>query len=448
MSSNTIKKATFLQLAFMIYGAACAGAFGLEDMISTAGPGIAIITLMIMPFIFSVPVSFAVAELTTMLPVEGGQYRWSRMAFGDFWGFQAGWWAWMSGVVTNSLFAVLFTDYLKNWIPQVESGVPHWLTCLALIWVLHYLNLRGINVVGNSAILLSVILLAPFVIMLVLGVAQWQHNPFAPMFAPDKNFLTGFGSALVLAIWLYSGYDKLSAAAEEVENPQRAFPPALLFAATLAMLSYVLPTVAGLAALGNWQDWASAYFATAATQIGGAWLGHFMTFGALCSNALLLNVTMLAASRYPFALAQDGFLPKRLTRIHPQFGTPTLSLLFGSLTYSLLALFDFTQLIIIYSWFQMASNLLLYANVWAMRRTHADMPRPFKIPFGKPGLLLAMIPTYLIALVAMGSTVWSDGEFDAKQFLIAAAALLSGPVVYFGVRELKKKIRAEKKPAR
>ncbi len=436
--SSRVKKATFLQLAFMIYGAACAGAFGLEDMISTVGPGIAIITLMIMPFIFSVPVSFAVAELTTMLPVEGGQYRWSRMAFGDFWGFQAGWWSWMSGVVTNSLFAVLFTDYLKNWIPQVESGLPHWLACLALIWGLHYLNLRGIDVVGRSAILLSIILLMPFVIMIVLGIAQWQHNPFAPMFAPGKNLLTGFGSALVLAIWLYSGYDKLSAAAEEVENPQRVFPPALLFAATLAMLSYVLPTVAGLAALGNWQEWKVPYFSTAAALMGGAWLGHFMTFGALCSNALLLNVTMLAASRYPFTLAQDGFLPKRLTRIHAQFGTPTLALLFGSITYSLLALFDFTQLLIIYSWFQMSSNLLLYANVWAMRRTHASLPRPFKIPFGKPGLLLAMIPTYLIALVAMGSTVWSEGVFDTKQFLIASAALLSGPVVFFGVKGIKR----------
>lgn len=428
-TSLHVKKATLAQLTFMIYGAACAGAFGLEDMISSAGPGIALITLIIMPFIFSVPVSFAVAELTTMLPVEGGQYRWSRMAFGDFWGFQASWWAWMSGVVTNSLFAVLFTNYLQNWFPEL-TGMKHWLVCLGLIWILHYLNLRGIDVVGKSAIMLSIILLAPFAIMLVLGVSQWQHSPVEPIVAPGKNLITGFGSALVLAIWLYSGYDKLSAAAEEVENPQRVFPPALLFAASLAMLSYVLPTVAGLAALGNWREWAGTYFSTAAAIIGGAWLGHFMTFGALCSNALLLNVTMLATSRYPLTLAQDGFLPKFLARQHPVFGTPTLTLLFGSVTYSLLSLFDFTQLIIIYSWFQMSSTLLLYANVWAMRRSHSTMTRPFKIPFGKPGLFLAMIPTYLIALIAMGSTVWEEGVFDEKQLLIGGLALASGPAVY------------------
>ncbi len=459
-STRPIKKATFLQLAFMIYGAVCAGAFGLEDMISSAGPGVAILTLLIVPFLFSVPVSFAVGELTTMLPVEGGQYRWARQAFGDFWGFQAGWWAWMTGVVTNGIFAVLFANYVEYWLPAIRDyhlaallqnwPLPavlqnllakvsvHWLICLSLIWFMHVLNLRGIQVVGNTAILLSLILLVPFAIMIVLGVASWQHNPFSPFYAPEKNFVSGFGSALVIAIWLYSGYDKLSAAAEEVENPQRVFPPALFFAVTLAMLSYVLPTVAGLAALGNWQEWAGAYFSPAATQIGGAWLGHAMTFGALCSNALLLNVTMLAASRYPLTLAEDGFLPRFLSKLHPKYGTPAQSLFWGSITYSVLALFDFTQLTIIYSWFLMSSYILLYANVWMMRRTHAEMPRPFKIPFGKPGLLLAMLPTCVIALVAMGSTVFEEGEFSRRQFIIGALSLLSGPVVYGAVRWLKK----------
>ncbi|MDZ7306518.1 MAG: APC family permease, partial [candidate division KSB1 bacterium] len=214
-----IKKATFLQLAFMIYGAVCAGAFGVENMIPAAGPGMALLTLVLMPFLFSLPASFAVSELTTMLPLEGGQYRWSRLAFGDFWGFQAGWWAWMTGIVTNGLFAVLFANYLQTWFPGM-TGLHHWLVCLTLIWCMHLLNLRGIRVVGNTAIVLSAVLLLPFVLLLVFGVMQWQHNPFTPLVAPGKSLAGGFSSSVVLAIWLYSGYDKLSAAAEvEINQP-------------------------------------------------------------------------------------------------------------------------------------------------------------------------------------------------------------------------------------
>jgi amino acid transporter len=147
---------------------------------------------------------------------------------------------------------------------------------------------------------------------------------------------------------------------------------------------------------------------------------------------------MLAASRYPLTLAEDGFLPRFLIKIHPQFGTPSQALFWGSITYSVLALFDFTQLTIIYSWFQMSSYILLYANVWKMRHTHAKLPRPFKIPFGQAGLFLAMLPTCLMALVAMGSSVFEEGEFSRRQFMIGTLTLLSGPAVYGLVMKLKR----------
>ena len=436
-TSSHIKKASFLQLAFMIYGAVCAGAFGLEDMVSTVGPGAALLTLVLMPFLFSVPISFALGELTSTFPVEGGSYRWARMAFGDFLGFQAGWWAWMTGVVNCSLFAVLFTDYLKYWFPEL-GALQHWLVAVSLIWFLTYLNMRGIDVVGNTAILLSITLLIPFVILLVIGIFNWQHNPLSPFVAPGKTVVGGIGSGMALAIWLYSGYEKLSAATEEIENPQRNFPPALFLATIATMLSYVLPTIAGLAAQGNWEKWAVPYFPTLAAAMGGPWLGHAMNFGALCSNALLLNVTMMSTSRMPFAMAEDRFLPRFLTRHHPRFGTPAQSIFWGSVTYTLLAFFDFVQLTIIYSWFLMASYILLYVNVWKMRRTHAETPRPFKMPFGNAGSIISILITCALAALGIAGTVYEDGHFVFKQALIGGLALASGPAVYAIIRLIRK----------
>jgi amino acid transporter len=429
-------KVGYLQLTFLIYGAVCGGAFGLEKMIGGTGPGLSILVLALMPFLFSVPLSLAVSELTTTFPVEGGNYRWSRMAFGDFWGFQAGWWAWASGLVTSASFAALFADYMKTWRPDMGAA-EHWLICLVLIWVVHYLNVKGIDVVGNSAIIMSVLLLLPFVVLIVLGFAHWNFNPVKPFIAPGKG-LADFGVAVYTSIWLYSGYEKLSSAAEEVENPQKIFPPALLSAATLAMLSYVLPTLCALAFLGNWQDWTDSYFSTVASLMGGAWLGQAMAVAGLLSNALLLNVTMLSASRSLYTMSEDRLMPPFLSHVSKRYDTPTWALLAGSVILSVLSLFSFDQLLIIYLWFQMAANMLIYVNVWAMRRTHADAERPYKVPGGTLGLALLAAPTFVLALFGLVSSVFPSWQFDLKQFIIAAVAMLSGVVLYLVAADTRK----------
>src|SRR5216684_1497178 len=86
-----ISLAPFVALLF----AYCAGGpFSLESMISTSGPGLGLTFLVVVPLLFAVPIALATAEMTTLMPVEGGFYRWSRAALGDFWGFQCGWWNW------------------------------------------------------------------------------------------------------------------------------------------------------------------------------------------------------------------------------------------------------------------------------------------------------------------------------------------------------------------
>jgi amino acid transporter len=427
------RKAGALQLTFMIYGACCAGAFGLEPMVSLSGPGLALLTLLIMPFLWSIPVALACAELTAAFPVDGGNYRWSRMALGDFWGFQAGWWNWMSNFATNSVFAVLFADYLKYWIPGL-GPLGHWAVAAALIWAMSCLNLLGIRVVGNSAILMSSLLLVPFVAVVVLGFGQIDRNPFLPLVAPGKSLLSAFGASAMLAIWLYSGYDKLSTAAEEVESPQLAFPRALIAVAVMTVASYVIPTAAGLASVGRWEQWGEGYFSTLAGALGGPWLGSAMTVAALLSNALLLNVTLLSSSRLPFAMAEDRLLPTFLSRVHPRYGTPHLSLGLQAVVLSILAPLGFAQLVIVYSWLQMAVYILIFVNLWKMRATRPELPRPFRVPGKRIGLVLAVFPPIALALGAMAGTIVQEGRLDWTQTAIGAAALLSGPLGYFLMR--------------
>ncbi len=126
------------------------GPFGLEAMVSTSGPGMSLLFCLFIPFFLSVPVSLVTAELTTAMPVEGGFYRWTRAAFGDFWGFLAGWWNWSASFLLGGSYAVLFTDYLTFYFPGI-LGWKHWLVSFALIAIIAWVNILGIQMVGKAA---------------------------------------------------------------------------------------------------------------------------------------------------------------------------------------------------------------------------------------------------------------------------------------------------------
>src|SRR3984893_6727807 len=105
-----------------MYAYATGGPFGLEDMVTTSGPGLTLLYHLILPFFWCVPVSLVAAGLTTAIPVEGGFYRWVRAGFGDFWGFLAGWWNWSASFLLAAAYAVLFTDYLSFYFPAIDRA--------------------------------------------------------------------------------------------------------------------------------------------------------------------------------------------------------------------------------------------------------------------------------------------------------------------------------------
>lgn len=425
-TASTVRKAGFFYFVFVMFSYTTGGPFGLEAMVTTSGPGMSLLYLLLIPLFLSIPVSLVSAELTTAMPVEGGFYRWTRAAFGDFWGFLAGWWNWSASFLLGGSYAVLFTDYLTYYFPGI-TGWKHWLVSFALIAVITWVNILGIQMVGKVATLLELVMFVPVIALIVIGLAKWQHNPFVPMVPPNQPFSKVFGVGLALAIWLYSGYEQLSSVAEDVENPQRAYPRALALVVPLSIATYFLPTFAGLAALGNWAAWKDGYFSTAALLVGGAWLGHLMTIAAMIGNAALLNSTMLTATPMPFALAQDGYLPPFLTHRHPRYGTPWIAILISAAIYASLALHSLGELISIYVWLRAATTVMTVLSAWGLRRKSPDLPRAFRIPGGNSGLF------YVVAMpVAM--TYVAVRYSDPVALRWGPWALAAGPVVYFVVK--------------
>ena len=148
-------------LVAVLYAYCAAGPFGFEEMVSASGPGMALLFLLAVPWLFSFPMSLATAEMSTAMPVEGGFYRWTRAAFGNFWGFQCGWWNWTGTFLMNGAYAVALADYTAQLLPAVARGWSHWLLAVFFIAAIALLNVRGVHVVGNFTIVMLCVVLAP-----------------------------------------------------------------------------------------------------------------------------------------------------------------------------------------------------------------------------------------------------------------------------------------------
>jgi amino acid transporter len=441
-------KATAFQLVFMTYAVICSGAYGLEEMVSASGPGMAILTLAVLPFIWAAPLSLACAELSARFPVEGGYYRWARLAFGEFTGYLAGWLTWLAIFATNATFAVLFASYLRHFVPGL-TPLGHFLAAAGLVWLTVALNYRGISLVGNAAVALTVLIFLPFLAMTVLGVLGWRFDPFSPFVAPDKTAGGAFLAGLLIAIWLYSGFEKLTVNAEEVENPSRSFPLALAWAVPMIALSYILPTVAALAANGDWTDWGEAHFSAAAAAIGGPALGAAMAAGGMASNACLLMVTVLGQSRLPLVLADDGLFPAWFGRRHPRFGTPVVSLVVGGVVLTVLCVLPFAKLAGLFSLVQVLCYMLIYASLFRLRsRPAAGTAGGFRIPVGRLGLVLMTAPSVVLAVLVIFKSVRGGEGFDALQGAIALAIFASGPLSYAAFRRKGRPKAAVSSPGR
>lgn len=379
------------------------GPFGMEEMVTKSGPGMTLLFLLLIPFFWSIPVSLATAELTTAMPVEGGFYRWVRAGFGDFWGFLAGWWNWSASWLLGSSYAVLFSDYLAVYFPSL-TGWKHYLVSLLLILLLALINIRGIRMVGAVSTVLELSVLVPVFLLCVIAAAHWRHNPFHPWIPPHVPPFQIFGVGLALGLWLYSGYEQCSSVAEEIENPQRSYPRALAIVVPLSVAAYFLPAIFSLAALGNWQDWTTAYLSRAAELIGGSWLGLLMTAAAMLSSVALLNATLLTSTRMPSALAADGYLPSVLASRHRRFATPWLAILVSSAIYAALAFHTLAQLLTVYVWLRSLVTVLTVLAAWRLRVKRPDLPRVFRIPWGGIGLAYVVFAPALMTVVALAGS--------------------------------------------
>jgi amino acid transporter len=407
---------------FMVAG----GPYGLEDIIGKAGYLRALLLLAVIPLVWSLPTSLMVGELASALPDEGGYYVWVRRALGRFWGFQEAWLSLAASVFDMAIYPVIFVDYLSRFAPTWTAGHRGVIWAVAVVISCTLWNLQGAKVVGVSSMVLFCVLLSPFVVLIGFALVHWHGVGsgalLRPVAAPDM------AGAIAVTLWNYMGWDNASTIAQEVENPQRNYPLAMVSAAALVALTYILPLCAvGLAGLAADTFSTGAWTDAAKTLVGPA-LALAVVLGGLINGAGMFNALMLSYTRVPFAMAEDGLMPKLLLRRNAK-GVPWVSVLFCAGIWGLALNFSFERLISIDLVLYGAALMLEFVSLVVLRRREPGLVRPFRIPGGMSGAVAAGVgPALLIAFAVYAAR--KEQVLGVNALLFAALVGASGAAVY------------------
>ncbi len=416
-------------LVFVLFFTVSGGAYTLETLVVQLGPVAALASLVVLPILWVVPEALIVGELAARLPVEGGYYRWVHAAFGERTAVVNAWCTWCYSLVEMALYPALVVAYLEA-LTGPLAPTARTLVILAVIWVPTLLNLRGAVPVGRVSTVVGALVLLAFGLVALFALPRATHAPWATLGPAPAFDWQAAGAGLGLALWNWIGWDNASTIAGEVRDPARTYPRALAIAVPLVLLAYAVPLLAALAA-SDWRTWREAGWADIARDVAGPAgpvLGVALAVLAVASATAMFNSLLLAYSRIPLVVAQDGLLPRALAVVDAR-GTPVRAVLLASCCYTLLALVPFAELVSADVVLYAVALFLEFAALVQLRRIAPDAAAPFRIPLGTAGVaVLALVPaSVLVAMIALDVAL---GEFGGRAMLLALGVAALGPVVH------------------
>jgi len=385
-----------LPLVAIIFYEVSGGPFGSEDAVRAGGPLLAILGFIVFPMLWSVPEALITAELGSAFPDDGGFVTWVNAAFGPFWAFQVGWWSWLSGVVDNSVYPVLFLEYILVAMPMLASGAPRWIFLATFVTLLTILNYRGMAIVGHAAVMLCAFSVAPFIALVVIGIPQME---LANLLVVEWEEVA-WGNYLNILFWNLNYWDSISTIVGEVDDPQRTLPKALSWAVLLVVSAYLLPIVVGVGVSPDWRSWKEGYFAVVARQLGGQALYGWVVAAAAVSNIGLYTAEMSSDAFQLLGMAELGLLPAALSK-RSIYGTPTYPILFSSAGILVLAAFSLQEIIEFLNFLYCLAELVEFAAFLKLRICQPNLERAYTVPLDTVGCALMLLPGSGFVLLVM-----------------------------------------------
>jgi APA family basic amino acid/polyamine antiporter len=328
--------------------------------------------------IIAIIIALCFAQCAALVPKVGGPYAYAKEAWGPFAGFIVGWSLWLAEWVSLAVFPVAFTQYLMFFLPNLDLIYQIMVRVLFVVFLIAT-NIVGVKAAGRTNDVLTIVKLAPLIFFSGAGLLYMVLQPtvvasnFSSFF--PKGF-ENFGVALVLIFWAYAGFEISTIPAEEIKDPSRTIPKAIILGISIVTIFYLTTNVV-LFAVRPWSQLAldTTPLASATVAILGAnmilaWIGgRIVGVGALISVAGSDESGMIGTSRLGYALAVDGLFPRIFAKIHPKFKTPYLAITIQAVTALIASIVGNLPMLIATSVFLMAiAYVATSASIFSLRR--------------------------------------------------------------------------------
>lgn len=436
-------------IAFGIAAIIGAGIFSTIGQASAQG-GPAVIFLFLFTALASGFAAFAYAEFASMVPVSGSAYTYSYVAFGELIAWIIGWALIMEYAIGNITVAISWSDYLTDMLEQIHIQafnikgihIPAWMQmdyltaangyqealrllkgggllndlepsllqareawlsapqiggfhlvldipALFIIVLITWLVYRGIKESRNASNAMVIIKLAVILLVIAVGVFYIDMNNWSP-FAP--NGLSGVLKGVSAVFFAYIGFDAISTTAEECENPQRDLPRGMMWAIIICTILYILIALVLTGIVSYDQLAVGEPLAFVFKQINLTKMTFIISVSAVIAMASVLLVFQMGQPRIWLSMSRDGLLPKRFSKIHPKYKTPSFATIVVGFVVAVPALFmNLTMVTDLCSIGTLFAFVLVCGGVLVLQNKPDVQRGSFRTPYVNAGFVLPFL---------------------------------------------------------
>ncbi|MGG7164813.1 APC family permease [Clostridium ihumii] len=390
------------------------------------GPASLLVILFDMLLVVSIALCFA--EVGGMFNKNGGPYVYAKEAFGDFVGFEVGFMKWAIGIIAWATMAVGFVTALSAIWPAAGEGMTKNIIIVAILGGLGVVNILGVNISKVLNNIITVGKLLPLIIFIAVGIFFIKGSNFTPVF-PNGTYVSGsFGATALLIFYAFTGFESIAVAAEDMDNPEKNIPKAIITVMIIVSVVYLLIQTVSIGILGQGLAITKTPVADASSIFLGSWGGILVSAGTLVSIGGINIASSFITPRTAVALAEDGLLPKCLAKYNKK-GTPYISIIVTvALTIPVALSGSFTKLAAISVVSRFAQYVPTCLAVLVLRKKRPDLKSSFKIPLGP-----------VVPILAICVSIWLLFQSSTEKILWGLGGLIIGIPIYLLMIKMNKK---------